>query len=315
MYAISLTSHGPGGLEIRDVPDPVAAGHHTLLRVRSAGINFSDVHIVEGSYSFNPPLPYHPGIEAVGTTADGRRMLGRARFGAWAELFVAEQVMEVPDFVSDRAALAVSTQGFTAWHLLRTMARITRRDTVAVMAAAGGVGSIAVQLAKAWGARRVIGVASTPEKRAQAAALGADVTVDSTSTDLGAALIEANGGRLVDVILEMHGGPQLDSALAALASCGRMVVYGSASGEASTPIRPESLMAGTRSVAGFSAYNLVTERNEVFPETIVGLFGMIKKGQLDLETGQSYPYTEVARAVTDMRGRVTTGKVSLDFAG
>ncbi|WP_405094521.1 zinc-binding alcohol dehydrogenase family protein [Micromonospora sp. NBC_01412] len=315
MHAISLTGHGPGGLEIHDVPDPVAAGNQTLLRVRSAGVNFSDVHIVEGSYSLKPPLPYRPGIEAVGTAADGRRMLGRARQGAWAEVFVAEQFLEVPDFVSDRAALAMATQGFTAWHILRTMARITRGDTVAVMAAAGGVGSIAVQLAKAWGARRVIGAASTPDKRAHVAALGADETVDSTTTDIGAALVEANGGRMVDVILEMHGGPQLDSALAALAPCGRMVIFGSASGEPSTPVRPESLMAGTRTIAGFSAYNLVSDRHEVFPETMVGLFGMIKKGQLDMETGRSYPFKDVAQAVTDMRARVTTGKVTLDFAG
>ncbi|MEU9504678.1 zinc-binding dehydrogenase [Micromonospora sp. NPDC048170] len=315
MYAISLTRHGPEGLEIHDVPVPVAVGSQVLLKVSSAGVNFSDVHIVEGTYSLKPPLPYRPGIEAVGIAPDGRRMLGRARQAAWGELCIAEQHIELPDFVSDRAALAMATQGFTAWHILRTIARVTRRDTVAVMAAAGGVGSIAVQLAKAWGARRVIGAASTPEKRKHAVALGADETVDSTTTDIGAALVEANGGHLVDVILEMHGGRQLDSALAALAPCGRLVSYGATSGEPSTPIRPESLMAGTRTIAGFSAFNLVSERIEVFPETMVALFGMIKKGQLDMETGPSYPFRDVAQAVTDMRARLTTGKVTLDFAG
>jgi NADPH2:quinone reductase len=191
--AITLTRHGPEGLEIREVPEPVAGGTQTLVTVRSAGVNFSDVHLVEGTYSFNPPLPYHLGIEAIGTTDDGRRVLTHTRRGAWADRVAAEQIVEVPDFVTDRAALAMVTQGFTAWHILRTMARVTRGDTVAVMAAAGGVGAIAVQLAKAWGARRVIGAASTEEKRKQALALGADEVVDSTVADLGGALIEAKG--------------------------------------------------------------------------------------------------------------------------
>ncbi|WP_341718116.1 zinc-binding dehydrogenase [Micromonospora sp. FIMYZ51] len=314
MRAAVLTRHGADGLEIQDLPGPVAAAGQTLVRVRSAGVNFSDVHIVEGTYSFNPPLPHQPGIEAVGTTDDGRRVLARAGAGAWAERMLSEQVVELPDFVSDRAALAMATQGYSAWHILRTVARVTRGDTVAVTGAAGGVGSIAVQLAKAWGARRVIGAASTSEKRDHAKRLGADVTVDSTSADIGAELVEANGGRQLDVILEMQGGPRFDSAFAALAPFGRCVVYGAASGEQATPVRPEGLMAGTRILAGFSAYNLSTLRREMFPETMIGLFGMIKKGQLDAETGRDYPLADVAQAVRDMRDRATIGKVTLTVA-
>ena len=129
--------------------------------------------------------------------------------------------MDVPDFVSDRAALAVATQGFTAWHMLRTMARITRWGhrrgdgrrrwrRVDRRATRQGVGGPP-------GDRRGVHLRRSARS---AAALGADVTVDSTSTDIGAALVEANGGRMVDIILEMHGGPQLDSALAALAPAG-----------------------------------------------------------------------------------------------
>lgn len=314
MRAISLTALGPDGLRVVDVPPPVATGSETLVHVRRAGINFSDLHVIDGTYTYHPPLPHLPGIEAVGTTDDGRRVIAKVAQGAWAEHLVSDLVVEVPDFVDDRAALAVATQGFAAWHILRTSARLSRSDVVAVMAAAGGVGSIAVQLARAWGARRVIGVASTPDKRALAEKLGADVTVDASAADLGAALREANGGRLVDVICEMHAGPQLDSALAALAPGGRLVSYGSSSNQPSTPIRIESLMAGSRTVAGLSAYDLVVARPQVFPETMLGLFGMIRKGQLQLDAGPSYPLEEAATAVADIRSRRTVGKVVLDVA-
>ena len=113
---------------------------------------------------------------------------------------------DVPDGVSDGAALALIVQGTTAWHLLRTSANLREGESVVVHAAAGGVGTLAVQLAKRFGAGRVIGVASSPEKRELVERLGADATVDSNADDLTAALREANGGDRVDVVLEMVGG-------------------------------------------------------------------------------------------------------------
>ena len=136
----------------------------------------------------------------------------------------------IPDGVSDAQALALLIQGLTAWHLYRTSAHLAEGESVVVHAAAGGVGSLAVQLGKAFGAR-VIATASTEEKRALALELGADAAVDVTREDLTDALIEANDGRRVDVVLEMAGGRVFDASLRALAPFGRLVTYGMASRE------------------------------------------------------------------------------------
>ena len=139
----------------------------------------------------------------------------------------------MPDGVSDEQALAVVLQGATAWHLLRTSAHLAEGESVVVIAGAGGVGSLAVQLAKRWGAGRVIATASSPEKRALAEELGADATVDPALADddpkqFTGALREANGGKPVDIVLEMTGGNVFDGSLSALAPFGRLVAYGMA---------------------------------------------------------------------------------------
>ena len=162
----------------------------------------------------------------------------------------------VPDAVTDEQALAVVLQGTTAWHLLRTSAHLAEGESVVVIAGAGGVGSLAVQLAKRWGAGRVIATASSPDKRELAESLGADATVDPALADddpksFTAALREANGGKRVDVVLEMTGGHVLDGSLSALAPFGRLVAYGMAGREAPKPVNVPSLMGTSRAVIGF----------------------------------------------------------------
>ena len=144
----------------------------------------------------------------------------------------------IPDGVDDGQALTTLVQGATAWHLLRTSTHLQPGETVVVHAGAGGVGTIAIQLAKRWGAGRVIATASSDEKRALTLELGADAAVDSRSPDLRAALREANGGRGVDVVLEMTGGPTFDASLAALAPLGRLAVFGMAGRVPPQPVDP-----------------------------------------------------------------------------
>ncbi len=138
--------------------------------------------------------------------------------------------------MADGAALTTLVQGATAWHLLRTSTHMQEGETVVVHAGAGGVGTIAIQLAKRWGAGRVIATASSEEKRQLTLDLGADVAVDSTAEDMNAALREANGGNKVDVVLEMTGGSVFDGSLAALAPLGRLAVFGMASRTPPSPI-------------------------------------------------------------------------------
>src|ERR671911_1151387 len=215
MRAVQITRFGgPEVMDVVDLPDPVPGDGEVLYEVSSSGVNFADTHQIENSYLSAQQLPLIPGAEFVGTpVGSGQRVVGLLDGGGYAEKVVASDVLTwpVPDGVSDEQALAVVLQGATAWHLLRTSAHLAGGETVVVIAGAGGVGSLAVQLAQRWGAGRVIATASSVEKRALAEELGAHATVDPALADddpkqFTGALREANGGKPVDIVLEMTGG-------------------------------------------------------------------------------------------------------------
>src|SRR3954464_15649849 len=172
MRAVQITRFGgPEVLDVVDLPDPVPGPGQQLYDVQAAGINYADTHQIENSYLAAQQLPLVPGAEFVGTPAGGGpRVVGLLEGGGYAERGAAHPQLTwpVPEGVSDEQALAVVLQGATAWHLLRTSAHLARGESVVVIAAAGGGGSLAVQLAKRWGAGRVIATASSPEKRALA---------------------------------------------------------------------------------------------------------------------------------------------------
>ncbi|MFM7597241.1 MAG: zinc-binding alcohol dehydrogenase family protein, partial [Actinomycetota bacterium] len=303
-------------LELVELPDPEPIPGLELLSVTASGVNYADTHAAENSYLSAQTLPFVPGAEVVGTLADGRRVCGfTARGGggyADRALIAPAACFDVPDGVSDAAALSLLVQGLTAWHLLRTSARMVPGETVVVIAAAGGVGSLAVQLAKLWGAGRVIAVASTPEKRDLAISLGADAAVDSGSDDLAGALREANDGKGVDIVLETTGGPTTDACLAALGSFGRIVVYGMASRTAATPVPPTSLMIGSKSLIGFWLVDCMkVDPVGMVAQPLRELVGMVASGALKPLTGTAYPLAEARRAHEDLRARATTGKVIL----
>jgi NADPH2:quinone reductase len=233
--------------------------------------------------------------------------------GGYAEKALAPRglTFDIPDGVSDGQAVALLVQGLTAWHLLRTSARLQPGESVVVHAAAGGVGSLAVQLAKAFGAGRVIGAASSADKRALVESLGADATVDSDAPDMNAALREANGGQKVDVVLEMVGGATFDGSLRALAPFGRLAVFGMASRTPPTPIPPASLMVGSKAVIGFWLVDCMRDLS-MLSEPMAELFDMTAAGTLTPIVGPAYPLGDARRAHEDMRARATTGKVVLD---
>src|SRR3954454_2113084 len=207
--AIQITEFGgPEALVPREIDQPQAPDGFLVVEVRAAGVNWADTHQAENSYLAPAELPLVPGTEVVGTAPDGKRVVAMLNTGGYAERAVVHPSLmwELPEGVSDGQALALVLQGTTAWHLLRTSAQLREGQSVAVHAAAGGVGTLAVQLAKRFGAGRVIGLASSDEKRDLARRLGADAVADSRAEDLTAALLEANEGKHVDVILEMVGG-------------------------------------------------------------------------------------------------------------
>jgi len=314
MRAVRVTRFGgPEVLElVEDAPEPVVGEGMALLRVARAGINFADTHQAEDSYLAPTTLPLIPGAEAAGTV-DGHRVVALLPGGGYAERVAAPTMttFAVPDGVDDGTACALVLQGTTAWHILRTSARVQPGETVVVMAAAGGVGSLAVQLARTFGAGRVVAVASTAEKRALAADLGADATVDSGEEDLTGAIREACGGRS-DVVLEMTGGPTTEACLATLAPFGRLVIYGMASRQPTAPVDLGRLTARSQGVIGFWLAHAMRDPARLLAGPMAQLLDLVARGALRAVVGDTYALSEARRAHEDLRGRRTVGKLLLD---
>jgi NADPH2:quinone reductase len=233
--------------------------------------------------------------------------------GGYAERVAVNEALliPVPDGVNDDQAAALLLGGLTAMALVRRCARVEAGETVLVEAAAGGTGSLSVQLAKRAGAR-VIGLASSAEKRALVERLGADATVDSRAEDLRGEILAANGGERVDAILHMSGGEAFDAELSVLAPLGRMVVFGIASRE-QRQVSTAALLRGSKSVIGFWLVHLMA-RHELIPAMIGELFEAVAAGELEVTIGDVYPLSEAARAHRDLIGRRSRGKLLLDPA-
>jgi NADPH2:quinone reductase len=302
---------GPEVLRYVDVDDPVARDGELLVEIARSGINFADTHATRNDYLSKQELPLIPGAEVSGRASDGRRVAALLPSGGYAQKVAvpASLLVPVPDEVDDDRAAAVLLQGLTAMALVRRCARVEPGETIVVEAAAGGTGSLSVQLAKQAGAR-IIGLGSTEEKRAAVAELGADATVDSRSEDLKEAILAANGGQRVDAVLHMSGGDAFDAELSALAPLGRMVVFGAASRE-HREVSTARLLRGSKAVIGFWLAHLLLRPHEVAP--MVGeLFSAVATGDLTVRVGGVYPLSEAARAHEELIGRRTSGKLLLD---
>jgi NADPH2:quinone reductase len=303
---------GPEVLRVVDLPKPEPGEGEVLIAVSRAGMNFADTHQRENSYLARYEVPLVLGGEVAGRTDDGQRVIALLPNGGYAEYAVApkEMVYPVPDGLDDGAALALLIQGLTAWHLLRTSAKLAEGESVVVISGAGGVGSLAVQLAKPFGAGRVIATASTDEKRALALRLGADAALDASVEDLKAALIKANDGNRVDVVLEMSGGRVFSESAEALAPFGRIVAYGIAGREQNT-VQTGRLMRKSRAVVGFWLMHCLGRRDMV-EEPLADLFDRAARAELRPQIGETYALSDVRRAHEDLQGRRTSGKILLD---
>jgi len=312
MKAIQLREFGGAdAIEYLEVDDPTPGEGEVVVEVARAGVNFADTHQTRNDYLAEQPLPLIPGTEVVGRTLDGRRVAALTGTGGYAEkVAVAEATLiPVPDEVDDEQAAGALVQGLTAMALVTRMARIEAGETIVIEAAAGGTGTLAVQVAKGAGAR-VIGLASSAEKRAVAAGLGADATVDSRAADLRAAILAANDGRKVDAVLHMSGGAAFDAELAALAPLGRMVVFGNASRE-NRDVNTGALLQGSKAVIGFWLVHVLARPNLAVP--LIGeLLGALAQGALRVTIGGVYPLSEAARAHEALESRASIGKLLLD---
>ena len=304
---------GPEVLQHTELPDPEPADGMVVIDVARCGINFADTHVTSNDYLAEQTLPMVPGGEISGTTPDGARVAAILAGGGYAQKVAVPEAFlaPVPDAVSDDQAAGLLLQGLTAHALVNKCAQLKEGETVVVEAAAGGTGSLSVQIAKRAGAR-VIGLASSEEKRNTVERLGADATVDSgasapTSTE---AILAANDGNPVDAVLQMSGEPAFTAEMKALAPFGRIVAFGIA-GREDPEARIGNLMRHSTAVIGFWLMHLIPHR-ELLTAMIGDLFSWVAAGELEVVIGDVYPLSEVQRAHEDIAARRTQGKLLLD---
>ncbi|MEK6276458.1 MAG: NADPH:quinone oxidoreductase family protein [Actinomycetota bacterium] len=313
MKAIQIKEFGgPEVLEHTELPDPEPGDGEVLVSVSRAGVNFADTHVTRNDYLAEQELPMVPGGEISGTTPDGRRVAALLMNGGYAELVAVPEaaLVPLPDEIDDDQAAALLLQGLTAWGLLNVSAKLQAGESVAIHAAAGGTGSLAIQLAKRLGAGRVIALASSDEKRQATLGLGADAAVDSRAEDLREAILEANEGQPVDVVLEMSGGDAFEASLRSLAVFGRLVTFGIASREENS-VNTGHLLRNSRAVIGFWLVHLFG-RPELLRAGIGEVLGAAAAGELRAVIGGVYPLSGVRSAHEDIAARRTQGKLLLD---
>jgi NADPH:quinone reductase len=322
MRAIQIAEFGgPEVMKLVELPTPAPGPAEVLIEVTRAGINFADTHTRTDSYVRKATLPLVPGGEVAGVVVsapaasglnEGQRVVALTGSGGYAQYASAplEHTFPIPGELDEGTALALLLQGTTAWHMYRTAGRLAQGESVVVHSAAGGVGSLAVQLGRPLGAGRVIAVASSSDKRDLALGLGADVAIDSGTEGLTERLIEANQGREVDVVFDMAGGETFERSYRALAHFGRIVVCGIAS-QQPNHISSGSLLRHSRSLVGFYLFHCL-ERPGMFTEALTDLLARAQAGELQAHIGATYPLERAAEAHLDIAERRTTGKLLLD---
>ena len=316
---------GPEVLQVEDVDAPAVGDGQVLIRVAVAGVNFTDVMARQGVYVARGAaleLPAVLGSEVAGIVTDtgagvpgdlvGRRVIAFVR-GGYAEYAVAplKLVTELPDSVDLAEGVAYLVQGVTAWQLLDDCGRLAPGDTVLVHAAAGGVGSLAVQIANALGASTVVATAGSDAKRELARELGADVAIDYATSDWPAQVLDATGGRGVDVVLDAVGGDIGERSLECLAPGGRLVVYGVSSKQLAS-FAGSQLMQANQSVVGYWLAGRLAADPSLVARVVPRLLELAGAGRLRGIVKHAFALEAAADAHRAISDRLTVGKVVLE---
>ncbi len=317
MKAIRFHEKGPADvLKLDEVAIPSPSAGELLIRIEAAGISYGDILRRRGGhYPMPTPLPFTPGEAVAGTVTAvgddvspnwvGKRAYGRVHSGGYAEfgVGVAQQFLELPDAVSAADAVAVMSDGVTAALILKWVGRLTAGETVFVPAAAGGLGNVAVQLARLYGAKRVFGGASTAAKRQLVLDAGADHAIDYTHENWSAEVKALNEDEGVHLALEMTGGPVFYETIEAVRNRGRIVNYGNAS-DTDSPINPRQLLRRNLTLTGFLITgNFLEERVDAGKEVLA----FLAQGKLKA-AATCYHLADAARAHRVIEERASTGR-------
>jgi len=319
MQAIRIyETGGPEVMLLEEVETPVPGQGEVLIKVAAAGVNYADLAQRQGAYLTRTRTPMTPGFEVAGTIAAlgpgvsapavGTRVIAFVN-GGYAEYAVASAftIIPIPENLDFAHAAAFAVQGLTAYQTLRESGRLQEGESVLVQAAAGGVGTLAVQLARLMGAGKVIGTASNEQKLDLVRRLGADAAINYTQDDWVEQVKKASGGHGVDVVLEVVGGAIADQCLQCLAPFGRMVIIGAASGQRAQ-FSAIQLMYKNLSVVGYWLAARMSRPDRI-AAAAVELMQYLATGTLQIIVGQTFPLAEAAEAHRAIAARRTTGKV------
>lgn len=322
MKAVLCKEYGPPeSLVVEEIPSPEAGPGQVVVRVRSAGVNFPDVLIIENKYQFKPPLPFTPGGEIAGEVKEvgegveglsvGDRVLANCGWQGFAEeIVLAEQAcFKIPDAMDYQAASALLLTYGTSHYALKQRGKLRAGEDLVVLGAAGGVGIAALEIGKVMGAR-VIAAASTPEKLAVCREHGADEVIDYSKEDLKTRIKELTGGKGADVVYDPVGGPFAEPALRAMAWEGRFLVIGFAAGEIPRPPLNLTLLKSCDIVGVFWGA-FVGRDPRTHAANVAELFTWYEEGRIKPRISAEYPLEEVASALRDLSERRVKGKVVL----
>lgn len=322
--ALCKTLDGPDAVSVEEIADPAAGPGEVVVRVRAAALNFFDTLITRGKYQTKPELPFSPGGEIAGVVeslgpgvrdvAAGDRVAAAVGYGGAREKVVvsAASLIPVPAGVSDAVASGVSVTFGTAIHGLKDRGHVKPGETVAVLGASGGAGQAAIEIAKLMGAR-VIACASSDEKLALCAALGADEVVNYDAVDLKQALKDLTGGRGVDVVYDCVGDRYAEPAVRALAWEGRFLVVGFAAGE--IPKLPLNLLMLKGAAAIGVFWGEAVRRNPAAHRAnMIQVLDWVAAGKLAPRIHGLYPLAEIREAIGVLDRREAVGKVVLTMS-
>lgn len=321
MRAWQSAERGIGAIEARTIPVPAVGPGETLVRIESAALNFSDLLMVDDKYQVRPPRPFVPGQEIAGTVvaaadgspiAIGERVAGKVNWGGFAEyaLMRDDMAIRIPDGVTAATAATLPIAYTTAMVALTESIAVKRGETVLVLAAAGGVGLAAVEVAHAFGAR-VIAAAGGAEKGALARSHGADEFIDYRQEGWNKQVQIITDGRGADVIVDPVGGAAAKEALRALAWDGRFLVVGFASGEIPT-IPANRLLLKRASAIGI--YWSHDRDAAMLSRVSQRLATLLASGAIRPHVGATFSFAQLPEALAALAGRRTTGKVILTIA-
>ncbi|MDI6674377.1 quinone oxidoreductase [Bacillus wiedmannii] len=322
MKAIVVTSFGgPEVMKYTDVDMPAISEDQVLIRVVATSINFADIKSRYGKKG-NTALPFIPGIDAAGVVErvgshvkniyPGQRVIAFPQDGSYAEYVVANEnlTFALPDEVDFQTAAACPIVSFTSYNLLANVARLQQDESVLIHAAAGGIGTTAIQIAKLLGAGTVIGTVGNEAKSNIALDAGADYVICRQDVDFVEKVNELTNGEGVDVILDSISGTVSERSLKCLAYYGRLVHFGNASGEIGN-FQTKDLHASCRSILGFSFGTTRKKRPELLQKTANEVFRYLRDGRLKMKAAKSFPLQDAGEAHEWVESRKSTGKVIL----